>query len=77
MVATLGKYGEWSVGDVVWSCAVSQKWGAAVFGVVCLTMPMENDPQENVDAPADDELSDETLGDVSGGTGGAMPKGPK
>ena len=42
-----------------------------------MTMPMENDPQENVDAPADDELSDETLGDVSGGTGGAMPKGPK
>jgi hypothetical protein len=38
---------------------------------------MANDPQENVDVPADDELSDEVLGDVRGGTGGGMPKGPK
>ena len=38
---------------------------------------MANDPQENVDVSADDELSDETLGYVSGGTGGGMPKGPK
>jgi hypothetical protein len=30
-------------------------------------MPMENDPKDNVDVPADDELSDETLDDVSGG----------
>ncbi len=30
-------------------------------------MPMENDPQDNVDVPADDELSDEMLGYVSGG----------
>ena len=35
--------------------------------VVCLNTPMANDPQENVDVPADDELSDETLDDVSGG----------
>ena len=27
----------------------------------------ENVPQDNVDVPADDELADEMLGDVSGG----------
>jgi hypothetical protein len=27
---------------------------------------MTNDPQDNVDVPADDELADELLGDVSG-----------
>jgi hypothetical protein len=37
---------------------------------------MANDPQENVDVQADDELSDEVLYVVSGGTG-AMPHGVK
>jgi hypothetical protein len=31
---------------------------------------MENDPKANVDVSADDELSDEILGDVSGGNPG-------
>jgi hypothetical protein len=35
---------------------------------------MENDPQKNVDAPADDELSDEALGDVSGAGVSSAPK---
>ena len=65
MVATLGKFGEWSVGDVVSSSAVSQKWGAAVFDVVCLTMPMANDPQDNVDLVSDDELPEGSLDDVA------------
>ncbi len=57
-----------------WLAAVPQKWGFTVFVVVCLTMPMENDPQKNVDAPADDELSDEALGDVSGAGVSSAPK---
>jgi hypothetical protein len=28
---------------------------------------MENDPKDKIDVPADDELADEMLGDVSGG----------
>ena len=45
--------------------------------MVCLNMPMANDPQENVDVSAEDELSDEVLSVVygAGGPGGAMPKG--
>jgi hypothetical protein len=35
---------------------------------------MANDPQENGDVQADDELSDEGLGDVSGAGLGSMPK---
>jgi hypothetical protein len=34
---------------------------------------MANDPQDNVDATDDDELSDEVLGVVSGGSSG-MPR---
>ena len=34
-----------------------------------MTWVMENDPQENVDVSADDELSDEVLDVVSGGSG--------
>jgi hypothetical protein len=34
---------------------------------------MANDPQENVDVPADDELADEVLDVVYGGTG-SMPR---
>jgi hypothetical protein len=34
---------------------------------MCFNTFMENDPQGNVDVPADDELSDEMLADVSGG----------
>ena len=40
---------------------------------------MANDPQENVDVQADDELSDEVLDVVygAGGPGGGMPKGSR
>jgi hypothetical protein len=31
-------------------------------------MTVKNDPKDNVDVTADDELSEEMLGDVSGGT---------
>ena len=34
---------------------------------MCFDSPMVNDPHENVDVTTDDELSDEVLGDVSGG----------
>ena len=34
---------------------------------MCFDETMANDPQENVDVTTDDELSDEVLGDVSGG----------
>ena len=34
---------------------------------MCLTAFMGNDPQDNVDVPADDGLSDEVLNGVSGG----------
>ena len=43
---------------------------------MCFDRGMANDPQENGDVTADDELSDEVLGVVSGGTfdglGGGM-----
>ncbi len=49
----------------------------AVFDVLCFNPVMANDPQENVDVSAEDELSDEVLSVVygAGGPGGAMPKG--
>jgi hypothetical protein len=35
---------------------------------------MANDPQDNVDVPADDELADKMLGDVSGGYSQQAPQ---
>jgi hypothetical protein len=40
------------------------------FVVVCFHMHMTNDPQDNVDVTADDELSDDVLKSVSGGGNG-------
>ena len=42
---------------------------------MCLDRPMANDPQENVDVTADDELSDEMLSGVSGGYPRSGPTG--
>jgi hypothetical protein len=47
--------------------ATPLKWGAAVSVLVYFNMRMANNPQGNVDVSADGELSDELLGDVSGG----------
>ena len=35
----------------------------------CFNLLMENNPQDNVDVNADDELSEEMIADVSGGMG--------
>ena len=35
---------------------------------MCFARGMANDPQDDVDVTVDDELSDEVLGVVSGGT---------
>ena len=53
---------------VEWLAATPQKWVAAVSVVMCFNTMMQNDPKDNVDVPADDELSDETLDEVSGGS---------
>ena len=60
-----------------------EKYWARIFPMTesgcratCFARDMANEPQENVEVSADEELSDEVLGVVSGGNGRPLAPAP-